>query len=89
MTREQIWNTIADAMMEEFELEAPQMKPTAHIRDDLGLDSLDVVDMVIVLENAFRFKIEDKSRLRDIRTLGDVTDFIESIVEAEKAKAAG
>jgi acyl carrier protein len=84
---EEIWNTVTQAMMEEFELEASQMVPSARIKEDLGLDSLDVVDMVVVLETAFDFKIEDKAPLKDIVTLSDVMDFIAVTIEAEKKKA--
>ena len=65
------------------------MVPEARIKEDLGLDSLDVVDMVIVLETALDFKIQDKAALKEIRTLTDVMDFILSIIEQEKDKAVG
>lgn len=85
---EEIWKTVTQAMIEEFELEEGQMRPEARIREDLGLDSLDVVDMVVVLETAFDFKIDDKAPLKDIVTLSDVMDFINITIEAEKGKAA-
>lgn len=88
MTAETIWETITGAMMEEFELEPGQMIPEAKIKDDLGLDSLDVVDMVIVLETAFDFKIQDKAALKEIVTLADVAAFITGTIEGEKARAA-
>ena len=85
---EEIWETVTRAMIEEFELEPGQMVPEARIKDDLGLDSLDVVDMVIVLETAFDFKIQDKAPLKDIVTLADVVDFIAATVAAEEAQVA-
>lgn len=88
MTAELIWDTITRAMIEEFELEPGQMVPEARMKEDLGLDSLDVVDMVIVLETAFDFKIQDKAALKEIVSLADVADFIGSTMEGEKARAA-
>lgn len=88
MTSEEIWRIIVDSMAEEFELESAKMTREARIKDDLGLDSLDVVDMVVVLETAFDFKIQDKTALAKIETLGDVAGFIESIVEAEQKAAS-
>ena len=85
---EAIWETVTRAMIEEFELEPGQMVPEARIKDDLGLDSLDVVDMVIVLETAFDFKIQDKAPLKDIVTLADVVDFIAATVAAEEGRVA-
>ncbi len=76
---------IDNALSEEFELESGQMVPEATIRDDLGLDSLDIVDMVIVLEKAFNFKLKNKEALVKIRTLGDIHDYIISLHEANGA----
>ena len=55
---------------------AADMKPEATLFDDLGLDSLDMVDMVIALEHAFKIKIRDEEEIRKIRTLGDIHRFV-------------
>lgn len=86
MTRQEIEEKIHRAMAEEFEIEPDLLKPEAHIRNDLGLDSLDVVDMVVVLEAAFGFGIPDKSALLKIETLGDVVAFIEKTAADMKDK---
>ena len=79
MERLTIIDTVNAALAEEFELDASLLTPQTSLREDLELDSLDYVDMVIVLEKAFTFKIEDKQQLVNIRTLGDIYDFIESM----------
>lgn len=71
-----IIETINRALVEEFELDTALLQPAAHIRDDLGLDSLDIVDMVIVLEKAFHFKLTNRELLAEIQTLGDIHTFI-------------
>jgi acyl carrier protein len=76
MTDEQVIEKIDSALSEEFELDRDDMKPEATLFDELGLDSLDVVDMVIVLETAFAFKIREDPALREIRTLGDIHNFV-------------
>jgi acyl carrier protein len=76
MTDAEIIARIDQVLAEEFELEAEQMQPEAEIFADLGLDSLDIVDMVVVLENAMGVKIRDEKALREIRTLGDIHDFV-------------
>ncbi|MBN1141360.1 MAG: acyl carrier protein [Deltaproteobacteria bacterium] len=76
MTDQEIIELINSSLIEEFELEAERMTPDAHIYQDLGLDSLDIVDMVVVLENAFKFKIREGDGVRDIRTLGDIHRFV-------------
>ena len=50
MNDNKIRETIDAALSEEFELSPDQLVPTAHIKEDLGLDSLDIVDMVILLQ---------------------------------------
>ncbi len=65
------------AMVEEFELNPEDMKPEATLFDELGLDSLDAVDMVIVLENAFGMRFREDKALRDIRTLDDLYGYIQ------------
>ena len=76
MTNEEIIKTINDALIKEFELDKSQMVPEAVLFEALELDSLDMVDMVIVLENAFKFKITEEKEIRDIRTLGDIHNFV-------------
>jgi acyl carrier protein len=76
MTNEEIVQIINDSLIKEFELDKGKMVPEAMLYDDLELDSLDRVDMVIVLENAFRFKIREEKEIRDIRTLGDIHNFV-------------
>ncbi|PLX82984.1 MAG: acyl carrier protein [Desulfuromonas sp.] len=76
MTEQEIINLVNTSLAEEFELDPEEMTPEATIFDDLGLDSLDIVDMVIVLEGAFGFKIREEEAIRNIRTLGDINAFV-------------
>ena len=76
MADQDIIELINTSLAEEFELNLRDMAPEALLFKDLGLDSLDVVDMVIVLENAFNFKIREEESIRKIRTLGDIHNFV-------------
>jgi len=76
MTNNEIIKIIDEALIKEFELDRSKMIPEAVLFDTLELDSLDMVDMVIVLENAFKFKITEEKEIRGIRTLGDIHDFV-------------
>lgn len=76
MTDAEIISLINDSLMEEFELEESALVPEAEIFTDLGLDSLDIVDMVVVLEGALKIKIRDDEGLREIRNLGDIHRFV-------------
>lgn len=76
MGEQEIIAAINEALAEEFELEMSDMVPEATLYDELGLDSLDAVDMVIVLEGTFNFKIREEEAVRKIRTLGDIHEFV-------------
>ena len=76
MTEQEIIERIDASLAEEFELDPGDLVPEATLFDDLGLDSLDMVDMVIALEHAFKIKIRDEEEIRKIRTLGDIHRFV-------------
>ena len=83
MTEQEIITTVNAALVEEFELDAADMQPELSIYQDLGLDSLDTVDMVIVLEGTFNFKIREEAEIKKIRTLGDIHAFVQRKLSAE------
>ncbi len=76
MTDQEIIELIDRSIASEFELDRDAMKPESTLFDELGLDSLDIVDLVIVLESAFKFKIREEEAIRGIRTLGDIHAFV-------------
>ncbi|MDR2463361.1 MAG: phosphopantetheine-binding protein [Verrucomicrobiales bacterium] len=75
-----IIRTVNHVLAREFELDENIMTPAAKFAEDLGLDSLDSVDMVVVLEQAFKVKLRGTYEADKIRTLGDLHDFIEGLV---------
>ncbi len=79
MQREEIVKLVNEVFQEDFEMEPQQLVPDAHLFTELGLDSLDVVDLVVALQKKFDVSIRDDERIRDIRTLSDLYDFIEAI----------
>ncbi len=58
-------------MMEGFALKADQLLPTAHLYEDLKLDSLDAIDMMVHIEDRFKIKL-DGDKLMEVRTLADI-----------------
>ena len=79
ITREEIIKQTNEALKKEFEFKDDQLVPTASLRDDLCLDSLDAVDMVVVLEQRFGVTLRQGYDLRTIVTLDDLYDFIEKL----------
>jgi acyl carrier protein len=72
MTDTEIIQKINEAIAQEFELEVADLKPETHLITDLELDSLDFVDLIVVLQNTVGIKLRDDEEVRSIRTLGDV-----------------
>jgi acyl carrier protein len=76
MTDQEIIDRINSSLAEEFEFALAEMSSDTTLFEDMGLDSLDVVDLVIVLETAFGMKIREEEAIRKIRTLGDIHNFV-------------
>jgi acyl carrier protein len=72
MTDEEIIQQTIEVLAEEFELKQEQLKPEATLFDELGLDSLDSVDMVVALEKAFKVKMANDKAIRAVRTVDDL-----------------
>jgi acyl carrier protein len=78
--------TIDRVLHEDFEIPQEQLLPDAALFTGLGLDSLDIVDLIVALEKAFGVKLRprDMTGFRDIRTLGDLHALIAQLrTEAE------
>lgn len=79
MTREEIEEKVKGFMVEELELEEDELVADALLKDDLGIDSLDYVDIVVIVDKIFGFKIKPEE-MTEVKTLGQFCDYIESKV---------
>lgn len=75
MQREEIIEKVNHFLVEEIEIEENLLKEDASLKDDLGIDSLDFVDIVVIVEKNFGFKIKPEE-MTDVRTLGQFYDYI-------------
>ena len=76
MTKEVIIEKINDFLIDEFEVEEDAISPGANLKDTLGLDSLDFVDLVVAVESNFGVKLVGEDFV-NIITLKDFYDLIE------------
>lgn len=76
MTEQEIIDKTNKVFEESFEIERERLVPQAQIFSDLGLDSLDIVDLIVALQNSFGVKIRNEEKVREIRTLQDIYQFI-------------
>jgi acyl carrier protein len=72
MNDNEIYQQMINVLAEEFELEEERLVPEATLFDELGLDSLDAVDMIVAMEKAFGFKMRDEEAMRAVRTVDDL-----------------
>jgi acyl carrier protein len=69
---------INETLSEEFEIDSSKLVPSALLFDDLGLDSLDAVDMLVHLEDKMGVKLNIE-KMQNVRTLGDIHTLVESL----------
>ena len=67
-------------IVDQLDVEEDKVTEAASITDDLGADSLDVVDLVMSFEEEFDIEIPD-DQVEKIKTVGDIVKFIEEKVE--------
>lgn len=75
MTNEEIILKIRETLAEEFEVEIEKIQPEANLIETLELDSLDFVDIVVLIEQNFGFTVTGNDFV-NIRTFQDFYDFI-------------
>ncbi|MEF9984603.1 MAG: acyl carrier protein [Oscillospiraceae bacterium] len=71
-----VFEKVREILMEQLDLEEAQIKMDSIIIDDLGADSLDIVDLVMSLEEEFDTEIPDEA-IENIKTVGEVVKYIE------------
>ena len=71
-----VFDKVKELIAEQLDVKADDITETANIQDDLGADSLDVVDLVMALEDEFDVEIPE-DQVENIKTVGDIVKFIE------------
>ncbi|SCH92327.1 Acyl carrier protein [uncultured Ruminococcus sp.] len=67
---------VTEILCDQLDVDAEKVTMEASITDDLGADSLDVVDLVMSLEEEFDVEIPDEE-VENIKTVGDIVKYIE------------
>ena len=76
MEKREIVEKINQFLVEEFEVEPSKITPEANLRETLELDSLDYIDLVVVIESNFGFKVKPEDFI-SIATFQDFYDYVE------------
>lgn len=79
MERKEIEEKVKAFLIDELEVEEEKIAPEALLKEDIGIDSLDFVDIVVIVERTFGFKIKP-DEMAGVKTLSDFCDYIETKV---------
>ena len=79
MTRNEIEEKVRAFLIEDLEIDEDKIRMDARLKDDIGIDSLDFVDIVVIVERNFGFKIKPEE-MAGVTTLSQFCDYIESKV---------
>lgn len=71
-----IFDKLKDIIAEQLGVDAEEVTTEANIQDDLGADSLDVVELITTIEDEFDISIPDEA-VEEIKTVGDIANYIE------------
>lgn len=85
MDKQQIYDKIHDALIENFELKPEKVVPEARLYEDLNLDSIDAVDLIVKLKSFIPRNI-DPDVFKNMRTLQDVVDGIYDLAQGTDEK---
>ncbi|HAL29125.1 MAG TPA: acyl carrier protein [Coriobacteriia bacterium] len=75
MEQEEIFAKVKDVIVDQLSVDDDDVTPEASFFDDLGADSLDIVELVMALEDSFGVSIPDEEA-ESIKTVGDAVEYI-------------
>ena len=76
MERTVIEEKVREFLIEDLEIDEEKIAPEALLKEDLGIDSLDFVDIVVIVEKKFGFKVKPEE-MANVKTLSQFVDYIE------------
>jgi len=75
-----IFEKIKEALATQFDVDPEKITRDTDIMDDLGADSLDLVELIMTLEDEYGVSVTDES-VYEHKTVGEIADFIESLIK--------
>ena len=85
MDKQQIYEKIRNALVNDFEMDAAKVVPEARLYEDLNLDSIDAVDLIVKLKQYIPRNV-DPEVFKQMRTLQDVVDGFYELTQETKDK---
>lgn len=76
MSVEDIFQTMRELVAEQFSMEPEEVSLETSFEDDLGADSVDVVELVMAMEEEFELGVTQEEDLKGLKTVGDVVNYV-------------
>mgnify|MGYP000546023082 CR=1 FL=1 len=76
MTAEEIFKTMQDLIAEQFAIDADEISMESSFVDDLGADSVDLVELVMAMEEEFELGQTAEDEVKAIKTVGDAVNYV-------------
>lgn len=73
-----MFEKVREIIAEHFDVNPEDITMNTSLQDDLGVDSLDILDMVMALEDEYSIAIDIETEMDGIATVGDVVEFLKS-----------
>jgi acyl carrier protein len=77
MSDNEILVEVKKVLMEDFEVEEAVITPAASFYDDLGMDSLDAIDLIVTMNNVFDIDVDNKA-IENTKTIQELIDVVKS-----------
>ena len=81
MERKEIEAKVRNFMIEDLEIDEEKIVDDANLKKDLGIDSLDFIDIVVIVEKNFGVKIKAEE-MADVTTFSKFCDYLEKKLSA-------
>lgn len=75
-----MFDRVKNVLVTNLQIDEKDIKPEAELVNDLGINSLELADLVLVCEEEFDIEIDDSS-IRNFVTVGDVVTYLEGLVK--------
>ena len=76
MSNEEIFQTMRDLVSEQFGMEPDEVTPETSFEDDLGADSVDLVELIMAMEEEFGIGEVAEEDLAELKTVGDCVNYL-------------
>lgn len=76
MSVDEIFQTMRDLVSEQFAMEPAEVTMDTSFEEDLGADSVDLVELVMAMEEEFELGVTQEEDLKGLKTVGDVVNYV-------------